>query len=399
MANSYGLTLNGVDFDPNTDNPNALKYQPSGTYQTQYYDGATGQTKNGYIIDGKTYNENGERISAGSRVRTADGNYYELNADGTTTNLTQSGLAGNTSTNAGGTGNDLINEIYRQQIEANQAALTAAYNKNVSNINAQIDALPALYNDARNKTASQSEVQRANFNEYAAANGLNSGAGGQAQLSFANTLQGNLSSLDKAQAGETSKYNLQLTQLASDYQNALQQALAQGNLDKTKALYQEYQTNKAYLQSQQELEYNRKVAQDETDFSRKLTLAQLGAQYGDFSGYAALGFTPEQIAKLTAEYNKTHTTKTTGGSRGGTPTPYAPPKSLDETPNETPPGSETEIGKAYETTMNSAYSTLKSLMDHGASADDISNILLSYISKGWLPKSVAEQLAQKLGIL
>lgn len=310
MANSYGLTLNGVDFDPNTDNPNALKYQPSGTYQTQYYDGATGQTKNGYIIDGKTYNENGERISAGSRVRTADGNYYELNADGTTTNLTQSGLAGNSATNAGGTGNDLINEIYRQQIEANQAALKAAYDKNVSNINAQIDALPALYNDARNKTASQSEVQRANFNEYAAANGLNSGAGGQAQLSFANTLQGNLSSLDKAQADETSKYQLQLTQLASDYQNAMQQALAQGNLDKSKALFEAYQTNKAYLQSQQELEYNRKVAQDETDFSRKLTLAQLGAQYGDFSGYAALGFTPEQIAKLTAEYNKTHTMST-----------------------------------------------------------------------------------------
>lgn len=215
------------------------------------------------------------------------------------------------------TAEDYINNIYKQQTEANQAALTAAYNKNVSNINAQLETLPALYNDARNKTASQSEVQRANFNEYAAANGLNSGAGGQAQLSFANTLQGNLSSLDKAQADETSKYNLQLTQLASDYQNALQQALAQGNLDKTKALYQEYQTNKAYLQ-----------AQEETDFNRKLTLAQLGAQYGDFSGYAALGFTPEQIAKLAAEYRRTHTTKTTGGS-GGSSKGFTPVKSLD----------------------------------------------------------------------
>lgn len=188
---------------------------------------------------------------------------------------------------------DLINNIYKQQTELNQAALTAAYDKNVSNINAQIGALPALYNDARNKSASQSEVQRANFNEYAAANGLNSGTGGQAQLSFANTLQGNLSSLDKAQADETSKYQLQLTQLASDYQNAMQQALAQGNLDKSKALFEAYQTNKANLQAMQD-----------ADYSKNLTKAQILAQYGDFSGFAALGYTPEQIAKMTATWKK-----------------------------------------------------------------------------------------------
>lgn len=201
---------------------------------------------------------------------------------------------------------DYINNVYKQQTELNQAALKAAYDKNVNNVNAQLATLPGLYNDARNKSASQSEVQRANFNEYAAANGLNSGTGGQAQLSFANTLQGNLGSLDKAQADETSKYNLQLTQLASDYQNAMQQAFAQGNLDKTKALYDAYKTNKANLQAMLELDYDRKTAQGETTFNRKLTLAQIQAQYGDFSGFAALGFTPEQIAKMTAVYNKTY---------------------------------------------------------------------------------------------
>jgi hypothetical protein len=39
---------------------------------------------------------------------------------------------------------------------------------------------------------------------------------------------------------------------------------------------------------------------DETDYERSLAQAQTLAQYGDFSGYQALGYTDDQIAAMRA---------------------------------------------------------------------------------------------------
>lgn len=271
---------------------------------------------------------------------------------------------------------DYINEITRQQNAAVEANLKASYDKNVSNVNAQLAALPAVYNDARNKTASQSEVQKASFNEYAAANGLNSGAGGQAQLSFSNSLQGNLSELDKAQAGETSKYNLQLTQLASDYQNALQQAFAQGNINRAQALYESYQTNKANLQAMQETDYNRKLAN-----------AQILAQYGDFSGFAALGYTPEQVAKMTSTWNKANAPKTPtrrssgGGSGGGN---YSPTRTLDDMPTHS---------KEYAAVERTARNRMEGTVPQVAV-----NFLAEAVDRGAITRDEAATIMKNIGI-
>ena len=192
-----------------------------------------------------------------------------------------------------------IQQIYDAQIAANQAALENAYELNVNTINAQKEALPETYQAAKNSTAAQSEIQKANFNEYAASNGLASGTGGQAQLSMTNTLQGNLSAIDTAQANALASLDLQMTNLTTQYQNDLAQAFAEGNLAKVAALYENYESNKAALISQQQfnasLDYNYASLNMSTQEMQYNWAYNAATASGKFSGMAAFGWTQEQI--------------------------------------------------------------------------------------------------------
>jgi len=108
--------------------------------------------------------------------------------------------------------------------------------------------------------------------------------------------------------GEYQKYLDQLAQYNSDRSYAfdtLSQALAQSNYA------QQWQNT---LQ-QQELGNQRYG--DETQYARDLEKAQLLAAAGDFSGYAALGYTQEEIARLTAAAAAPSGSGGSGGSGGG----------------------------------------------------------------------------------
>ncbi len=280
--------------------------------------GAT-EITTGYIIDDKTYlDEAGtQRVPIGTIVMTDNGHYIltdqggmlysdysaavasgkmspenvgriSTNAIGTSSNTqgTSAGASGSSGVNA--TADAYIQDIYDAQIAANQAALENAYELNVNTINAQKEALPGTYQAAKNETAAQAQIQKSNFNEYASAAGLSSGAGGQAQLSMSNALQGNLSSLDKAQADALAQLDLQLTNLTTQYQNDLALAFAEGNLAKVAALYESYQSNKAALIDQQQFD----ASNNNTLYSRALTTAQFT---GIFDGMAAYGWTQEEI--------------------------------------------------------------------------------------------------------
>ena len=161
------------------------------------------------------------------------------------------------------TAESYIRQIYDQQIAANQAALENAYDLNVNTINAQRELLPETYQTAKNTTAAQAEIQKGNFNEYASAAGLSSGAGGQAQLSMSNALQGNLSALDKAQADALASLDLQMTNLSTQYQNDLAQAFAEGNLAKVAALYESYENSKAALMAQAQFDAQMQLSRDQ----------------------------------------------------------------------------------------------------------------------------------------
>jgi hypothetical protein len=322
----------------------------------EYYSGPGGtDIRTGYIIDGHTYvdPEGTQRVPIGSIVMTGSGDYIltdqggKLYSDyvaavqsgemspenvgrvntatvGTQTNGGASGNSGGYSLLGNGvddTANAYIQQIYEQMVAANQAALKNAYELNVNTINAQKQLLPETYRTAKNTTAAQAEIQRGNFNEYASAAGLSSGAGGQAQLSMSNALQGNLSALDKAQADALASLDLQLTNLTTQYQNDLTQAFAEGNLARVAALYENYESNKAALLSQAQFEAQMQLsrdqlAQQQSQFDANMAYNQNTQGYnnaltvaektGNFSGMAEYGWSPELIAAIEQQWKEDH---------------------------------------------------------------------------------------------
>lgn len=263
---------------------------------TTIYMDPQGNNQTGYIIDDETYTDSaGEnRVPVGSLVM-AGGDIWEMTDDGGVLY----GPETQQSTSGYPVENKYIDEIYEGQIDINRKALEAAYDQNVLQLDAAKERLPDIYYDARNQTAGQAEVRRSNFNEYAAASGLSSGAGAQATLAFGNQLQGNLSSLDKGQANAMADLELQLTQLTTQYQNDLALAFAQGNLDKVNALYSNYVTNEARIieqsrfdAQQQQNEDALAAAQEDTAFNRARDAAILS---GNYSGMAAFGWEQEWI--------------------------------------------------------------------------------------------------------
>ena len=82
--------------------------------------------------------------------------------------------------------------------------------------------------------------------------GLNTGASGQAQLSFSNLLQSNLANTDRAQADALSQLDLQSTQLQTQYKNDVAKAIADGDFAKAQSLYNNFQTERDRLIQQQQ---------------------------------------------------------------------------------------------------------------------------------------------------
>lgn len=201
---------------------------------------------------------------------------------------------------------EYIRQMHEAQKQANLAALENAYNKNVATLNRAARDVPLEYQNARNQTASQSAIQQKNFNEYAAARGLNTGTGAQAQLAFGNTLQSNLSGLNQQEAASMADLELQRAQLLADYNAAIAQAEAGANYELADALYNEkIRVDNAAMQMEQ---YNRALAED-----RAATLAK----YGDFSGYTALGYSDAEIKAMTDYYNAANAVSSMPRKTGG----------------------------------------------------------------------------------
>lgn len=143
----------------------------------------------------------------------------------------------------GGSVSDLseyLNAMYAANTQAQLAALQSAYEQNLAGLQANAEKIPVTYQAARNEAASQNEIARQAFNEYANARGLNTGASGQAALANSATLQGNLSDISTQESNALAENALQQQLLAVEYRNAAAQAQAQGNAQLAQALYSEY---------------------------------------------------------------------------------------------------------------------------------------------------------------
>ena len=134
---------------------------------------------------------------------------------------------------------DYIRQMYEQQLAANKAQLENDYNQNVSNLDSEASKIGANYYEQRRQTQANADRSQASYNEMANASGLNSGTGGQAALSRSNQLQSDLTTLGNAEAQNRAEIERQRTLLGQQYQNAIQKAQAENNMELAQRLYQE----------------------------------------------------------------------------------------------------------------------------------------------------------------
>ena len=250
-----------------------------------------------------------------------------------------------------------IREMNQAQQEAAMTALRSAYEQNVASIDTARGNLSPTYTAARNQAAGTAEQQRRQFAEYANANGLGSGAGGQAQLSMNNALQNSLSSIDTQEADAISQLELQRTQTKIQYENAIAQAQQEGNAQLAQQLYQEsvrvdeaqrdqlntlaqqafqreqfdFTKQQADIANQQadreyQLGYDQWKQTVDKDNSSDSTdiLMDYAEKTGDYSVLDGRGYTPEMIANAHAAWlqrmamTKNPSAGSGGGGRSGT---------------------------------------------------------------------------------
>ncbi len=238
---------------------------------------------------------------------------------------------------------DYIRELQEAARKKSLAELEAAYQKNLNAINTAKGQITPQYTDAKNQAAGQAALGRKNWQETAAALGLNSGAAGQASIAQNVALQNNLNALDKAEKADLAQLDLQKTQTTTDYNSAIAQAKASGDYELAKALYAEKvrvdEANRdaqitGFQQMLQQMQMDHQISQDalaqqnwklnrkdnlaqqswqnrynedqlaagkeSAEYNRLWSLAAAQADYGDFSGFTALGLSEEAVANMRA---------------------------------------------------------------------------------------------------
>ena len=317
----------------------------------------------------------------------------------------------NTRLYAGASQSDYINGVYDAQLEAQKQALESAYNQKEAEYSAAEAKIPAQYDAQRNALSAQNEIEKANFNEQAAASGLNVGAGSQARLSQSNAYQQGMTALGKAQADAASNLQLERTKAKTAYQDAIQQAIKDNDARRAQALYEEAQRIDNNLVSNALNQANLDATRSSTNYAKMMETAQTLAQYGDFSGYLALGYSQDQVdamrkvweaqnAELVAKMNGTyvpsvwHSGRASGGASGGSSYSY------DESGN----GGSREVHHSVthndidytnpEAVQNAvtASDTIRAMIQRGDSISDV-NAAITKASQGGL---ISDDAARRL---
>lgn len=231
---------------------------------------------------------------------------------------------------AGGNGNlptytDYRKEIeamYAKQQEAKLAALEQTYLAQMAAIDKQAATIPQYYYEAGRQVSGQNAREQQAMNERFAAMGLGTGAAGQAALAQSAVYQGNVAAIKQAEAQALAAIEADRSALAVQYQAAIREAILNNESEKAAALYQEMlRLDEGMVQTalaQVEIDFKNQARADEIAAQNRKTLEQQAATMaaiGDFSLYAQLGYTPEQIAALTAAWQAANTPK--GGGGGG----------------------------------------------------------------------------------
>ena len=212
---------------------------------------------------------------------------------------------------------DWLREIYDMQREATMRELEDRYNAAVAELEHSGAKIPGYYQEAVRQTAGQNEIERRAMNEQFAASGLNTGTAGQAALSQNIASQGEIAALRQAEANALSEIEFSRAQMMAEYQAAVRDAILSNNIAKAEALYNEaLRLDQAAVQNamnQAQLDYQARME----ELAMLEARAEMLASIGDFSGYAALGYSAEEIAALEAAWQRENAVTSGGGYTGG----------------------------------------------------------------------------------
>lgn len=190
---------------------------------------------------------------------------------------------------------EAVNNQYDAAINSQRLALENAYNQNRTELERAAEKIPESYNNALNNQASAYERQRQAFNERAAGSGIGTGTGSQAELAMNIANQGNMASINKARADAITDAQNKITDLHTNYQNSVAEAIAKNDYERAVQMLSEYRTQAQSVvqtaQAQADEDYRAYQSQLEREgstYSRTQEQAKLLSQYGDFSGYESL---------------------------------------------------------------------------------------------------------------
>lgn len=246
------------------------------------------------------------------------------------------GISAGTGGSTGSGGYDLsewLKKQYESSLEGELAGLKDAYEKNSASLDDEEARLSGIYDPQRNRVAAQNALAKRVWDERAAANGLSSGANGQAELARSSAMQRDLASIGEEEANARADVSLRKQNLTIEYTNAIAQAKANGQSELAKALYNELvrvqgleredqirASENALKQAQAQMEYELALKQMETDSS---AASQETAKPGLTASQAYTAYkngirTNEVMEAMRYYYGIGNGTSGTGGTSSGT---------------------------------------------------------------------------------
>lgn len=207
-----------------------------------------------------------------------NGNLSGLLPDAISGGASGSGSTGGTS--GGGSGYDLsewLKKQYASALEGELAGLKDAYEKNNASLDDEEARLSGIYDPQRNRIAAQNALAKRVWDERAAANGLSSGANGQAELARSSTMQRDLASIGEEEANARADVSLRKKNLTIEYTNAITQARANGQAELAKALYNELVRVQGLEREDQIRESENALKQAQAKMEYDLALKQMEA--------------------------------------------------------------------------------------------------------------------------
>lgn len=224
---------------------------------------------------------------------------------------------GNYKTPTANSQEDQIRKMYESNLASNKSQLESDYNQNLSDLGAEESKLGQIYYEQQRQAQAESDRIRQAFQEYANARGLNSGTGGQAELAQSNQLSANLNALRQSEAEKRAEVERQRQLLGQQYQQAIQKAQADNDLNLAKALYEEAVRVDESINSAAQADADR--ALQIFNMLNNTALSAAGAyasKSGDMSLYEKL-LAGDSTSELEDLYNKAQQIVSSGGYYSG----------------------------------------------------------------------------------